>query len=145
MQQDRVGGEVRFSARQVRVQRRHHLSAFADCRSHALDRFCAHVADGEDAAAGGFQRMAFGSGLRSGENETLRVESDAGTGKPIRIRVGADEQEQMVDRASHFPAGCALPPAHRIQHAIAAFKSADCGTGYKFNIRQAADAVHQIT
>ena len=85
-----------FGARQVRVQRCHHLGAFADRRSDALDRLCAHVADGEDTAAGRFQHTASGAGLRSGNNEAVRVQSDVGTLKPIRIRVGADEQKQMT-------------------------------------------------
>ena len=43
--------------REIGVQRRHHLGAFADRRRDALDRAGAHVADGEDAAAAGLQRM----------------------------------------------------------------------------------------
>ncbi len=105
------------------MQRRDDLRAFADRGSDAFDRFGADVADGENAAAARLQRMAIAAGIFAGQYKAFGVERDARAGEPVGIRIGADEQEQMADRPPYFLAGRAVPPAHRLQHAVAAFKS----------------------
>ena len=84
--------------REIGVQRGHHLRAFADGGGDALDRAGAHVADREDAAAVGLERMAPGAHLRPGADEALGVQRDAALRQPVGVRIGADEQEQMADR-----------------------------------------------
>ena len=53
------------------MQRRHNFGPFADRGGDPLDRFRAHIADGEDAAPGRLQAVASGACLRSGDNEAL--------------------------------------------------------------------------
>jgi hypothetical protein len=75
------------------MQRRDDLSALADRGGDPLDRRCADIADGEDAAPAGLQRMAKTAGVGAGQHEALGVQLNAGAGKPIGVRLGADEQE----------------------------------------------------
>ena len=95
--------EIKFGAGQEGVQRCHHLCALADRRSDALHRFCAHIADCEDAAARRFQLMAAGAGFAAGEDKAFCVESDPRTAEPVGIWFGANEQEQMFNRAPLLP------------------------------------------
>src|SRR5215469_7559937 len=124
------------------MQRGDNLRALANCRSDALDRVRAYIADGEDAAPRGLQSMAPASSIAASENEALCVECDARTFKPICIRVRADEEEQMIDRTACFLAGADLP-AHAFQHAVAAFFFFECYGGHRdlhsFPTRRSSD------
>src|ERR1700722_6842050 len=107
------------------MQRRHDLCAFADGCSDAFDGSRANVTDGEDTAPARLQGMPLAAGIFAGQHEPFAVERNATAGKPIGIRVGADEQEQMANRSPHFFSGGAETPANLIQYAVAAFKTAD--------------------
>ena len=48
-------------------------------------------------AANRFQLPAVAAGIRTGQHKSLGIESDARTGKPIRVRSRADEKKQMAD------------------------------------------------
>ena len=98
------------------MQRGDNLRALANCRSDALDRVRAYIADGEDAAPCGLQSMAPASSIAASENEALCVECDARTSKPVRVRVRTDEEEQMIDRTAYFLVSADLP-AHGFQRA----------------------------
>ena len=127
------------------MQRGYHLGALTDRCGDPLDRFRAHVADGEDAGACRFQCMASGAGLGSGENEALCVESDARSAEPAGIGLCTNKQKQMADRSPSFLASDTESPANRLQHTVIAFKAADRGARHHFDIGEAADAVDQIT
>ena len=83
--------EIKFGAGQEGVQRCHHLCALADRRSDAFHRFCAHIADCEDAASRRLQLMAAAAGIAAGENEAFWVECDARTAEPVGVRFSANE------------------------------------------------------
>ncbi|MBQ0818824.1 hypothetical protein KBI52_00815, partial [Microvirga sp. HBU67558] len=59
--------------RQVRMQGRYDLSAFANGGRHPLDRARAHVANGEDTSQTGFQQMAILANVGAGADEALSV------------------------------------------------------------------------
>jgi len=80
------------------VQRGDHLGALADRRGDAFDRGCANVADGEHAAPAGLQRVLMIARIGTGQHKAFGIERDAGAGKPIGVRLGADEQEQVPQR-----------------------------------------------
>ena len=65
--------------------------------------------------------------LRAGQHEAFRVHSDARSGQPGRIRLRSDEKKGVTQRPAHFVAGIGLPPADRLQHAVAAFENGDSG------------------
>jgi len=102
----------------MRVQRRHHLGALADRRGHPLDRAGTHIADGEDAAAAGFQRTTRAVGVPAVQD--LAVQScpfkswpvstnpwgpmPPGPGQPIGVRLGADEENRWrIGRRTSVP------------------------------------------
>ena len=105
------------------MQCRNHLRAFPDRCRDALDRTGAHIANGEDAAPAGLQGMAITARIAAGKHKALGIERDAGTRKPIGIRIGANKQEQVADRPPHVLSIVAPPPADRLQHAVAAFEA----------------------
>ena len=71
----------------------------------------------------GSSPAAVGCSLPSAPVSTKPLASrHARSGQPIRIRLGADEQEQMADRAAHLLARPASAPADRLQHAVAALR-----------------------
>ena len=80
-------------------------AAFADRRGDALDGTEAHVAAGEHARHAGFQQERIAvelppAGLdhiAAGQHVAAGIPDDRG-GKPIRLRVGADEDEQTSAR-----------------------------------------------
>jgi hypothetical protein len=90
------------------MQRRNDLCALANSRRNPLDGFRADISNGEDAPPVGFQRMAIVAGIFAGQHKPLSIECDARAGKPIRIRLGADEQKQVANR----------PPARLMEIAI---------------------------
>jgi hypothetical protein len=73
-----------------------HLSPVADRRCHPLDRTRTHVTDRKDARHAGFGRIL---DIAAGANKTLVVKGDAGAGQPVGVRLRADEQKQVPDRA----------------------------------------------
>ena len=81
------------------------------------------VADREDAAPAGLQRPARRRRVRAGQHEALGVERDAGARQPVGVRLGADEQEQMADRPARLLARRAVPPADRLEHAVAGLRA----------------------
>src|SRR5579864_4683542 len=109
---------------QVGVQRGDHLGALADCRGYALDRGGANVADGEHAAPAGLQRVLMIARIGTGQHKAFGIERDAGAGKPIGVRLGADEQEQVANVTPHlwsgFLPGGVDPPAYGFENAVAA-------------------------
>ena len=105
------------------MERGHDLSAFADSGGDTLDRAGANVPDGEYTGTVRFQRMA--TLLASGSDEAIRVQRHIASGEPVRVRVGADEQKQMVDRARRFIAARAVAPAYAFEIALVAFERGD--------------------
>ena len=74
-----------------RVQRRHHLRAFADCGGDTFGRACPHVADRKHAAHTRLQRPASRVGFAAGEYEPFTIQHYAGTLEPVGVGIGADE------------------------------------------------------
>ena len=77
------------------MDRSNHLRAVADRGRDALDRAGADVADGEDAAAAGFQRIAVVARLGAGQDEAAIVELEAGSRQPVGVGLRADEGEEV--------------------------------------------------
>jgi hypothetical protein len=82
---------------------------FADARGHTLCRPRAYVSDRENTRTACLQRSSWAD---SGRNEAFIVERDA-TVEPLSVRIGPDEQKQVlrIDEedgatiaASHFDA-----------------------------------------
>ena len=78
---------------QVTMYRRHDLRTLADRRSNPFDRPGADIADGENTGTSSFQLTTIAAGIGTGQHKALRVECHSGSGKPIGIWLGADEQE----------------------------------------------------
>ena len=95
----RAGVAADAGLRKICVQRGDHLRALADRGGDPLDRARADVADREDARQAGFERAL---DVAPGANKALVVERDAGAGQPVGIGFGADEQEEVTDRARSF-------------------------------------------
>ena len=55
--------------------------------------------------------------IRAGDDEAGLVDLDAAAREPAGRRVGADEEEDIADRAFGFLAGLAVAPAHCLQPA----------------------------
>src|SRR6476646_299494 len=121
----RPGSRSSLDSSQIGMQRRNDLCTLANSRRNPLDGFRADISNGEDAPPVGFQRMAIAAGIFAGQHKPLSIESDTRAGKPIRIRLGADEQKQVANRPPHLLAVGAETPAHRFQDAITAFETAD--------------------
>ncbi len=110
------------------MQRGDDLRTFAHRGGDALHRARAHVADGEDSMTAGFQRLAVGAGqVATGEHEAFTIKLHARVPKPGGIRVGADEQEQVLDGAVLLAP--LMPPADRLEPAVLAFEPCDLGVG----------------
>ena len=88
--------------REERVKRRHHLRAFANGSGNSLDRSRAHVADREYSGQGGFERPL---NVRARADKAAVIECHTRPRQPSGMRLGADEQKQMSDRALYFFAG----------------------------------------
>ena len=99
--------------RQISVQGRDHLRAFADRGGDALDRPRTDVADGINSATARFQRAPVFPDFRSGQDEALGVERHARSGQPVSIGVGADKEEQVASGASNRFRGRGAMPVHR--------------------------------
>src|SRR5262245_10588918 len=85
---------------EVAVECGNDLRAFTDRSGDALDRTRAYVADGEDSAPAGFQKLAGGIvEFGAGEHEAFTIERDAGVTQPVGVGVGTDEEEEMADVA----------------------------------------------
>ena len=80
------------------MQRGDHLCAFPHRGGDALHRIRAHVADREDAGPTRLERLAIGTGVETGAHEPVIIECDTAAGQPVRVRLSADEQEQVLDR-----------------------------------------------
>jgi hypothetical protein len=81
---------------EISVKRSDDLRAFADGSGDALDGTGAHVADGEDSSAAGFQELACGiADSDAGEHEAFTIERNAGVVQPVPVRIGADERMSM--------------------------------------------------
>src|SRR5262249_57450709 len=82
---------------------------------HALGRTGAHVADREHAGHAGLERQGAAAGAAStlcqveaGEDEALVVDGDV-VAEPARAGIGADEEEEMAQRATVRGAVRAVP------------------------------------
>src|SRR5271166_2288413 len=91
-----------ISRRQNGMQRRHNLRPLADRRGDALYRTRAHIADRKDTRSARLQRLTVLGSARAGQYKSLTVQRYARSGQPIRVRVGSDEEEQMLNRPPHF-------------------------------------------
>ena len=87
------------------MQRCDHLSTLADRGGDPLDRRCTDIADGEDAAPAGLQHMSKRAGVGAGQHKALGVERNARAGKPIGVRLGADEEKQVANGPLHILSG----------------------------------------
>ena len=70
----------------------HGSGTFADARGHTLCRARAHVSDRKNTRTACLQ---WPSWANSGRNEAFVVERDA-TVKPLSVRIGPDEQKQVL-------------------------------------------------
>src|SRR5437868_9607346 len=86
---------------EIAVQGGDDLCALADRPADTLDRARPHVADGEHAGHGGFQRRDLPSRielrLRAGDDEAAAVERDAAAVEPAGGGIGTDEQKEIAD------------------------------------------------
>src|SRR5579871_6363434 len=130
----RIGGERS-------VQHRDDLRAFADRRGNALHRSGAHVADRENAGATCLQEPALLAGIGAGQDETLAVQRDARSRKPIGIRLGADEQKQMANRPAHFRPGLASAPSNGLEQPVASLEAGDRRLRQHLDVGEATDTV----
>src|SRR5262249_40478929 len=78
------------------------------------------------------------------EHKAFGIECDARSGKPVGVRIRADEEKEVADLPPRLLPGDAIPRAHRLQHAISTFKRADFGTRYDLDIGPPLDPLHQI-
>src|ERR1700704_6760501 len=97
------------------MPRPHPLRALADGAADAFHRSRAHIADGEHARHGGFQRRHRASlilfGLRASHHETSAVDRDAAAVEPAGGGISADEQEQIADVSGTLFTGQTAAPA----------------------------------
>ena len=77
--------------REIYVQRRNHLGPFTDSGGNTLDGARAHVANCEHTGTVRFEWQTALAGQRFGADESTRIDVDAGSRKPLRIRLRADE------------------------------------------------------
>ena len=82
--------------------------------------------------------------LRAGQHEAFRVHSDARSGQPGRIRLRSDEKKEVTQRPAHFVAGIGLPPADRLQHAVAAFETGVSGFPPRANAQSTIDQIDEV-
>ena len=82
--------------------------------------------------------------LRAGQHEAFRVHSDARSGQPGRIRLRSDEKKEVTQRPAHFVAGIGLPPADRLQHAVAAFETGVSGFPPRANAQSTIDQIDEL-
>ena len=80
----------------------HEVESFANGSGNSLDRSRAHVADREDSGQGGFERPL---NVRARADKAAVIECHTRSRQPSGMRLGADEQKQMSDRALYFFAG----------------------------------------
>src|SRR4051794_31094744 len=92
-----------------------YLSPVTDRCRHAFDRTGTHVADRKDPRHAAFEWTL---DIAAGVNKALLVECDAGAGQPVGVRVRADEQEQVTDRARSFLARPMRAAADRFENAF---------------------------
>ena len=76
------------------------LSSVTDRCGDTLCRTRADIADRKNTRATRFQRLS--AERATGEHESLAIESDARVAQPRAVRIGANEEEQMTDRALHL-------------------------------------------
>jgi hypothetical protein len=89
---------------QISVQLGHDRGPFADRGAYALDRAGTYVTDGEHTSAVRFQCMTFLTVILPCADKPLLVQSHIALRKPVRIRIGADEKEQMTYRVRRINA-----------------------------------------
>ncbi len=126
------------------MQCRDHLGAFADGGRDPFGRAAANIAYGEDAVAAGFHQAMSWRDVRPGSDEALGVERHVAVRQPVRVRIGADEQKDMVDSTRRFRAGCAVAPAYLLEIAFAAFQGLDLRLGQHLDVRLCLDALDQV-
>src|SRR5439155_8181296 len=98
------------------VQCRDDLRPLSHCGRDAFHRTGPHVADGEHAGAAGLEWPATHADIRTGAHEPLVVERDVAAGQPTGVRVGADEEEEVLDWPAQLLAGSS--PADRSEGAV---------------------------
>src|SRR5262249_17847357 len=102
------------------------------------------------AAAAGFQWMAAFGGVRSGQHESLGIERDAGAGEPIRVRLRADEEEQVPNWPPHLLRRSVLlppsdlTPADSLHHPVVPFPARDPRLRRRLQVRESGDAVDEV-
>src|SRR5262249_42907629 len=111
--------------RQVGVELRHHRCPFADGAPDALDRATAYVADGEHTGHARLQRPGDVFAARADQllerevrprlHETLPIEHALAAPKPLRRRIGADEEEDVTDVRLRLGPGLVVLPADLLQ------------------------------
>src|SRR5436190_14598705 len=111
----------RSGSREKPMQRRDNLRALPNRSGDTLGRACAYVADGEDTGNTGFEWLTVSAGIFSRQNESFGIQCHAGLPEPAGVRLGSDEQEQVVDWPAHLLAR-GLAPADRLKLAVCAFQ-----------------------
>src|SRR5450830_60748 len=129
---------------------------------HALGRTGAYVADGEHARHARFQRgplrqvvvagvagadagAAFlARDVKTGTDKTLFIDGHSAAVQPVRIRIGADEQEHAAHGVIVFLARLLVAPAHARQAIVIAFERDDFCMGMHCDIGGGGDALDQV-
>ena len=81
------------------MDRCNNLRALTHRRGDTFHRTGAHIADGEDAGAVRLERKAAWRCEGLGANEILAVAFNVRQGKPVGVRCGAYQKEEMVNIA----------------------------------------------
>src|SRR5471032_1210845 len=139
-----------------------HGCSLAHGGRHALGGTGAHVADGEDAGHTGFQRGPFRQVVVAGvagadagaaflardvkarADKTLFIDGHGAAVQPVRVRIGADEQEDAAHRVIVFLARLVVAPAHARQAIVIAFECDDFRVRVYGDIGRGGDALDQI-
>src|SRR5271169_5636675 len=77
-------------------------------------------------------------------DKPLLVQSHIALRKPVGIRIGADEKEQMTYRATRFLVARAVAPAHRFEIAVTTFQRRYFGLRQHLDIRLRFDALDKV-
>src|SRR6266540_4058528 len=109
-----------------------------------LRRPAANVPDREHSVQARLEGASPGGDVGTRLHEAFRIERDAGARKPSRVRVRADEEEEMTDLSLRLLAGEGVPPADRLQNAAVSLERGYRRLRLHLDVRQPGDAIVQV-
>jgi hypothetical protein len=105
------------SRHEILMQVCYDLSSVTDRRGDTLGRTRADIADRENTRATRFERLP--CELATSEHKSLAIERDVGVREPRTVRISANEEEQVMDRALHL-GEIRRTPAYRFEDSVLA-------------------------